>query len=192
MKIIGLGHVSRTGKDSLANYLLLALKCRKITAVKRPFAWKMKHICYELYAWAGHKEPEWYDTQQGEQDRDLILPALGMTPVQLWCKFGTLAGREVYPLTWVHYAVNTPCDAEVLVCSDVRFPNEVQAIHEKGGVLVKVVRPGYGPETEIDKTLEDYDGWDAVVGQSGKMADLQSYARNLADWLKYGGDMPKE
>jgi hypothetical protein len=193
MKIIGLGHYSRTGKDSLANYLLLALKRRKLTAVKRPFAWKLKDIAHQLYHWDGVQAPEHYDTATGERDRDKKLPTLGMTPVELWVKLGTPAIRNIiYDMTWVDYVLKTDHGVEVVIIPDVRFPNEVAAIRERNGTLIKVVRPDYGPKTEIDRALDDFDGWDAVVGKSGKLADLQAYARKLADWLKHGGDMPKE
>jgi hypothetical protein len=188
MKIIGLGHFSRAGKDSLANYLLLSCKRRKLKAIKMPFAWKLKQICHELYAWAGLREPEYYDTATGEKYRDVNLPALGMTPVEIWVAFGTPAVREkVYDMTWVDYVLKTKHDADVLIIPDVRFPNEVEAIKEAGGFLIKVVRPGVKPkQTVADQALVDYDGWDDVVGKSGKLDELHEYAKKLAASIKAG------
>src|ERR1035437_2708896 len=100
MRIIGLGHYSRTGKDSFANYFLLHTP----GAIKIPFAWKLKSITHDLYSWAGLREPEYYETPEGALARDIVLPDLGLTPVQVWVKFGTPAVREqVYDKTWIDY-----------------------------------------------------------------------------------------
>ena len=65
--------------------------------------------------------------------------------------------------TWVKevtrkfYAEDMP-----IVVTDVRFPNEVDAIRRKGGILVRVVRPGTGPvnahasETAVDDVRPDW------------------------------------
>ena len=77
MKIIGLGHYSRTGKDTFANALVQDItdRSRGNTRIKKiPFAWKLKQICHDLYAWDGLREPEFYDTSEGEKFRDIKLP----------------------------------------------------------------------------------------------------------------------
>lgn len=67
MKILGLGHYSRTGKDTLANAMIewFGQFYPELTVKKLPLAWKLKQITYELYAWAGVREPEFYDTPEG-------------------------------------------------------------------------------------------------------------------------------
>lgn len=186
MKVIGLGHYSRTGKDSFANYLLAALACPKIKAAKKSFAWKLKQVCYELYAWAGMREPEFYETPEGATYRDIVLQAMGKTPVQIWVDFGTPAVREqVYDRTWIDYLLKTDHGVEVLVVPDVRFPNEVEAIRELGGTLIKVVRPGYGPrKTVADRALLGFTGWDYVIGSSGEMSELNYWARGFSAWIE--------
>jgi hypothetical protein len=187
MKIIGLGHISRVGKDSLANFILdRAVTEGYSTRIrKQSFAWKLKQITHDLYAWAGMCSPEHYETKEGEKDRDIVLPELGKTPVQVWVDFGTKAVREqVYQETWTNYLLksNQYCDA--LIIPDVRFPNETQAIKDLGGMLVKVVRPGYGPRNTVaDRALLGYDGWDLVVGRTGEMEELRLWGYWIADWL---------
>lgn len=184
MKIIGLGHYSRTGKTSFANYLLEALPTGM--AIQLPFAWKLKQICYDLYAWAGMREPDFYETPEGAPLRDIVLEPLGKTPVQIWVDLGTPAIREqVYDRTWIDYLLKTKHDAEVLVIPDVRFPNEVEAIRELGGTLIKVVRPGYGPrKTVADRALLGFTGWDYVIGSSGDMEELEYYAGLFAQSIE--------
>lgn len=189
MKIIGLGHYSRTGKDTLANSLILSAHEYRpgIRVAKRPFAWKLKEICHDLYDWAGMREPEFYDTKEGEPFRDIVLPAIGKTPVQIWVDFGTPAVREnVYDRTWIDFVLNLS-ELDILIIPDVRFPNEVQAIRDKGGLLVKVVRPGYGPRpTVADRALVGFDGWDYIAGGSGRMDELQAWGSKLANWALDG------
>jgi hypothetical protein len=190
---IGLGHYSRTGKDTFANYLVAALRERAphLRVLKRSFAWKLKQITYELYAWAGMQPPEHYETKEGEKDRDVVLPALGMTPVQVWVQFGTKAIREqVYAATWLDYLLKTKHDADVLIIPDCRFPNEADAIKAAGGVAIKIVRPDYGPrKTVADRALLGYDGWDYVLGDRGSMEALDEAAQPFAEWIM--GNRPK-
>jgi hypothetical protein len=190
MKIIGLGHYSRTGKDSLANYLIQDLRCSGLVAKKIPFAWKLKQICHDLYAWDGLREPEFYDTPDGEKFRDIKLPTIGKTPVEIWVAMGTPAVRNnVYMDTWINFVLKSDHQADVIVIPDVRFPNEVQAIRDAGGWLAKIVRPGYGPrDTVADKALVGWDGWDAVIGRSGEMRELETWALDLSDAIN--GNVP--
>lgn len=194
MKIIGLGHYSRTGKDSLANYLLNELVGQGLTAKKIPFAWKLKDICEQLYGWDGLKGAAYYDTKEGEQFRDVKLPTIGKTPVEIWVAMGTPAVREnVYQKTWIDYVLRTDHGVDVVIIPDVRFPNEVQAIRDLSGWLVKVVRPGYGPkDTVADKALLEFTGWDIVAGASGAMSELEDWAVKIARAIAFGQECPPQ
>ena len=183
-RIIGLGHYSRTGKDTFANYYIEYLRYIKpeIKVVKQSLAWKLKQINFELYAWDGMREPEYYETPEGALARDIKLPTLGMTPVEVWVAFGTPAVREhVYDRTWLDYLLRSDLGYDILVIPDIRFPNEAKAVKESGGTLIKVVRPGYGPRNTVaDRALLGYDGWDYVIGGEGTMQSLEDDAQWLA------------
>jgi hypothetical protein len=197
MIVIGLGHYSRTGKDTTANYLIDCLSeyQSNLKVLKRSLAWKLKQICFELYGWAGIKPPEHYETKEGEKDRDIKLPLLNnMTPVEVWVAFGTKAVRNnVYDRTWLDYLLLTDHKCDILVIPDVRFPNEADAIKETGGLAIKVVRPGFGPrKTVADRALMGYDGWDYVIGAEGTMASLQCWASKFAHYLATGMNKPSQ
>ena len=191
---IGLGHYSRTGKDSFANYLIAALakQAPHLRVLKRSLAWKLKQITYELYAWAGMMPPEHYETREGEKDRDIILPDLGMTPVEIWVAFGTKAVRNnVYIDTWLDYLLKTKHTADILIVPDVRFPNEADAIQVLGGIDIKIVRPGYGPrKTVADRALLEYNGWNYITGDRGTMESLDIAAQSFALWAAGDGPLP--
>lgn len=192
MKIIGLGHYSRTGKDSLANYLTARLETAGVTSKKIPFAWKLKDICHQLYGWDGLREAAFYDIKENEYLRDVKLPTIGKTPVEIWVDMGTPAVRNnVYMNTWIDYVLRTDHGVDVIIIPDVRFPNEVEAIRELNGWLGKVVRPGYGPRNTVaDRALLGWNGWDAVVGQSGKMSELDQWAKDLAESIVFNLPYP--
>ena len=185
MILIGLGHYSRTGKDTFADAFVQAYGPR---AKKMSFAWKLKLICYDLYAWAGMKPPRWYDTPEGAKDRDIVLPAIGKTPVQIWVDMGTKGVRDqVYDRTWIDYLRYSDHDCDVMLVPDVRFPNEV----EVPDITIKVVRPGYGPRKTLpDRLLLPYRDWDYVIGASGNIEDIRVIAKVMSQRLKSGAKLP--
>jgi hypothetical protein len=60
-------------------------------------------------------------------------------------KFGTEVGREEFWNTfWLDLAERRMLDAGRVVVTDVRFANEAEWIRSQGGLLINIVRPGYG------------------------------------------------
>jgi hypothetical protein len=66
---IGLGHYSNVGKDSYANFLVEALEQYKVSALKISFAYKLKSICHDLYAWAGLQDADYYQPPPAKAGR---------------------------------------------------------------------------------------------------------------------------
>ncbi len=192
---IGLGHYKRTGKDSFADFLIRALHYRrpKLKVIKTSFAWKLKQICFELYAWAGLREPEFYETIHGGELREVVLEELGKSARQIWIDFGTDAVREhVYERTWLDYLLKSKHNADVVLVPDVRFRNEADAMQAMNATLVKVVRPGYGPgKNKPDRELLGYTGWHNVVGDEGSMGSLQRWADQYAEWICGGAPVSR-
>jgi len=67
------------------------------------------------------------------------------------------AGRAYDPWMW---ASKMPTDQPIII-DDVRFINEVEAIKDVGGIIVRIIRPGLSPmnhesETEQKYILADY------------------------------------
>lgn len=184
---IGLGHYKRTGKDSFADFLIRALYYRKpkLKVVKKSFAWKLKQICFELYGWAGLREPEFYETVHGSELREIVLEEIGKSPRQIWIDFGTDAVREkVYERTWLDYMFKSEHNADVIIVPDTRFINEADTMLSKNATLIKVVRPGYGPgKNKPDRELLGYKRWDNVIGDEGSMGSLQRWADTYAEWI---------
>lgn len=195
MKLIAIGHYARVGKDSLANYI--QAECFQLDpqfrVIKVSWAYKLKWIAYELYGWAGLREPDFYETVEGALLREVPLPALGLSPRQIWVKLGTDAVREnVYEHTWRDYLLKTDHQADAALITDTRFYNEIQGVEEAGGHRVKVVRPGFGPgPNKPDRELLPYKGWNNTVGETGSLIDLQAWAHKYALWLLGRGPEPR-
>lgn len=194
MKIIAIGHYARVGKDSFADFLIHACQERspKMKIAKVPWAWKLKLICYDLYGWAGLREPQFYDTPEGAALREVILPKLGKSPRQIWIDFGTRAVRDnVYPHTWRDYLLKSDHGLDVLIIPDTRFQNEIEGVDEAGGHKLKIVRPGFGPaKNRPDRELVGYRGWSNVIGEKGTLIDLKGWATVYAMWLCDGTPEP--
>jgi deoxynucleotide monophosphate kinase-like protein len=192
---IGLGHYKRTGKDSFADFLIRALYYRrpKLKVIKKSFAWKLKQICFELYGWAGLREPEFYETLHGAELREIVLPELGKSPRQIWIDFGTDAVREhVYERTWLDYMFKAEHNADVVIVPDTRFLNEAEEMQALNATLIKVVRPDYGPgKNKPDRQLLGYKGWHNVIGDEGSMGSLQQWADRYAEWICGGAPVSR-
>jgi hypothetical protein len=67
--------------------------------------------------------------------------------------------------------------------TDTRFPNEAQAIKSKGGIIVKVTRPGEKPGTHYSETaLNDYD-FDYVINNNSSIEDLIIKTQKMLDTI---------
>ena len=178
MRIIGFGHKSSVGKDTSANFLDQALRELGFSVKRIGFANKLKDVAYDLFKWTGINRPIHYENHR--EDRDKIIPELNCTIVDLWVDVGE-SMRNVYGPIWVKNALNQD-DIDFLIITDVRHPNEVEAIKELGGNIYRIVNPRV-PRREgksIDDYLEDYTGWKYDILNDGTLAKLFNLMKMLA------------
>lgn len=185
--LIGIGHRSGHGKDTLADFMVQQIKAKfpKHKVLKYPFAWKIKLIAYDLYKQFGVREPEYYDTLAGRGDRNVVLPKLGMTVVELWIKIGTPCFRDIiYDATWTAFVRTLANEPDtIIVAPDARFPNEVGDID----YLIKCVNPRV-PDREglsVDDNLKDFDGWDTVVVNDAGLLQLAAKSQQVVDKIPF-------
>lgn len=101
---------------------------------------------------------------------------------QLLQRLGTEVVRELCgPDFWIDYALVAAGTMSNVVIPDVRFYNEALAIHEAGGYVYRVVRPGITPlpgghasEAGIPDSLVEFD-----IENSGSLDDLESKVHSL-------------
>jgi hypothetical protein len=180
--IIGIGHRSGHGKDTVANFMIqwLALHHRELNVKKVSWADKLKDICYQLYSHLGLKEGAFYETEEGRALRNIRLPKINKTPVEIWIDMGTPAVREkVWDRTWIEYVQHTPAD--IIIAADTRFMNEVEACD----VTIKVINPRI-PRREgksVDDVLAFYVNWDHYLYNEGEKIELRKNTNLLCQKL---------
>lgn len=178
--VVGLGHRRRMGKDAAASILYSTLQASGHACAIRYFAGPLKRICHELYGWAGLEAADHYDKYPA--DRDRILPAIGKSPREIWIDFGTPAVRgHVWDASWSQYLIHHLPGVDVVLVPDLRFPNEIEAIREVGGLVFKVDRPGIPHSSDAaDSALAEFAGWDGLIENQGNLTYLQNYALSPA------------
>ena len=91
------------------------------------------------------------------------------TPTQVQWSDGPVGGYEDGPMpNWI--------------ITDTRFPNEAQAIKDKGGIVIKVQRPGVGPVNNhpSETALKDYQ-FDYVINNNGSLEDLLAEVKKFIE-----------
>ncbi len=157
--IIGLAGPMGSGKTTLAGYLERNWRCTK----RFSFATGIRRIMSLVY---GFSEEQLMD---GKFKSTPHAALGGNTPRYALQVIGTEGFRAANPDTWVNYtmreireAVQTPraTTLHVVVIDDVRFPNEVKAIKDAGGVLVYINRlPDVNTKQNPVPATEGYEQW---------------------------------
>lgn len=104
---------------------------------------------------------------------------------------GTEAGRKLLGSNvWVDALFKDFIDSPALVVTDVRFPNEAEAVTDRGGVLIRIARPGVGPaKDKVGRVHESeiaLDGWpfDHVLYNDRSVRDLHRKLRGVAELVQ--------
>jgi len=176
VKIIAFSGYARSGKDAAAEALTglgfrrlaFADKLREFVYAINPKVDSNGMITYlrdviDTYGWDGYKETKWAD------DIRRILQVVG-----------TEGGRKVIgENVWVDATLNNLEDGKY-VFSDVRFPNEADAIRNMGGYVVRIIRPGIEPaNNHPSETALDRYYFNDVIHNDKSL----EYFQNLVRWL---------
>lgn len=153
--IIGISGRKGSGKTTLAEGLAPYLGDCSVIG----FADPIKETCQELYpdvpfdAW-------WGDDAEKSKSRPELQGHSAREVMQQFSVF-----RRYDPLCWTRIGID---DASVYlhcIIADVRFPDEVKAIQEAGGVVIRLLRNPLPDDThESEHALVRYDGFDMTIG----------------------------
>lgn len=179
MKIFALGHRQRTGKDTLAKFIETVIRTRtkgkNIQVVG--FADVLKDVCFNMYAHLGLCRAQFYELNPDFREKPL---SNGKTPRQIWIEVGNHM-RQYDENIWVNAVLNKP-NVDVLILKDLRFPNEVLKVQERGGTLIKVTRPNQPiVDDAADTPLVEFDGWNEVVVNDQGLEQLMEIANRLVN-----------
>jgi len=169
--IIGLSGYAQSGKDTVAELLCLNYGYHRIS-----FAQPMRDALMRLNPKVG-PEPlahlvedfGWEVAKQNLEVRRLLQV------------FGTEVGREMFGESfWIDIAFKQ-IEQERVVFADVRFPNEAQAIVDKGGQVWRVQRENHKP-INLHSSETALDNWrfDDVIFNAGSLDDLADEVFMLA------------
>lgn len=149
--IIGICGFQGSGKDTIADYL------QNIYGFKRDsFAATLKDAVAAVFGWdrellegRTRESRIWREQVDPWWAKRLDMPNL--TPRLVLQKWGTeVARKSWHDDIWIASLENKLTRAHNdIVITDVRFPNEIEAVRNAGGIVIRVVR---GPEPEWYKS----------------------------------------
>lgn len=136
-RLIGITGKAGAGKDTFADALVIHRG-----ATKYSFALPIKQALNAMFGWTMGM---WDDRVWKEK----VIPWLGKSPRQCAQTLGTEWGRDlINPDLWTLIAMeryDLHDKVGAFVIPDVRFDNEVDSIHARGGVVLEACRPDASP-----------------------------------------------
>ena len=168
--IIGLSGYARSGKDTIADYLV-----EHHGFIKLSFASPMREALYKLDPEITDMTGLVYGFRQavnlfGWDDMKTYFP----TYRGLMQRMGTEVGREMFGENfWVGQALKQVTPGANVVFSDVRYQNEANAVQAAGGEVWRIERPGVGPANDhnSEHDLDNYK-FDHRIMNYGPVEDL--------------------
>ena len=189
--IIGLSGYARSGKDEAAKALVeeygftriaFADKLRQVLYSLNPMvsAWRqwdsepgLVHVrdVIDRYGWNGYKE-----TMYGDEIRGLLQ------------RLGTEAGRQtLWDSIWIDAAFAGTDPNGNYVITDVRFPNEAEAVRERNGSLWRITREGVGPANShaSEISLDDYPHFQQYLTNNGTIEEYHAKVKRALERWRY-------
>lgn len=171
-KFICIGGKAQHGKSTTAMFLKEELEQRGHRVLYTNYADLLKYICKSFFGWNGEKD---------NAGRSLLQ------------KVGTEMIRAHNPNYWVDFILNMieffPAEWDYVVIGDVRFPNEISRIKERGYecTYVKVIRTGFEtpltPEQQNHSSETSLDSVEAnwLLLNQGTLDELRRLAKLMCD-----------
>ena len=179
-KIIGLLARSRSGKDTVADYIITNYKSYNI--VKRRLASPIKNAVKELYGLN--------DDDLESDTKDVHIPKFNCSPreimVQITKTVMDLSGTDFFTnRLYDSIAMNDQSEQseqsehpEITIIPDIRYQHDIDRIHKNNGIIIKIERNLqnviYSNENSIEKMEADY-----IIVNNGTLDELYSQINNI-------------
>lgn len=174
--LVALSGYARSGKDTAAAALVEVLGYRRVA-----FADALKEVAYRANPLV-RVPRRWSFLPPRHVRLAELVDVVGWDEAkkvpdvrEFLQRLGTQAGRGVLgENVWVRGALDTIAPGERVVVTDCRFPNEATAVTARGGLVIRVTRPGTGPSNAhpSETSLDDYP-FDVEIRNDGTVADLR-------------------
>jgi hypothetical protein len=183
VQAVGLSGWARSGKDTAAKYFI-----EELGHIRVSFADPIREALSRLnpYVDCGvefRATPlSWVVNKVGWEDAKEFCPDVR----RLLQRFGTEVARELWDEDfWVNAAIRSAPDGSKIVFSDVRYPNEADAVKKLGGYVIRIERPEVGPANKhtSETALNDYD-FDEVVVNDGTIKELNDKIKEVVERRK--------
>lgn len=134
--VVGVVGHRQHGKNTMGDYFVTRGYNRL------SFAGPIKDICKQYMGMT--------DDQLNGSAKEAIDNRWQMTPLDAMQRIGNMFRREISPDFWTRaMRIDGP---RTIIC-DVQFPDEVEMIKKRGGIIVKIVRPGMLSNDSINAHL---------------------------------------
>lgn len=190
--IIGISGKLYSGKDTLAKYLMRYTE--EIAGVyfeTKSFAYKLK----KMGAYLTNTPEEWWFTQEG---KNKMLPDWGITIGQFQQKLGTEAMRDsIHKNGWVIALMSEYQFYSKWIVTDVRFPNEADAIKNNNGILIRIEGDPTGERKKSTRdlnhpsetSLDQYPNFDYKIHNITPISYLEQQAKSIVMYLHQSGKL---
>ncbi len=143
MRVIGFSGKAGSGKNEAARALRLPTFA---------FAWTLKETANTLFNWPPGIE------------KDVVDPFWGVAPRDVYQWLGTATREKFVSYFWIKrlFYELEHVDFPIVAITDVRYPDEVRAIEEKGGQVYRIERPGHSiltPKQALHSSETALDDW---------------------------------
>jgi hypothetical protein len=160
--IIGLSGYARSGKDTVAQFLVENYGYTRVA-----FADNIRHMLLDLNPYVGIGPSNYNHTTLSD-----LVALNGWEGAKQHPEVRRLL-QDLGEDVWINAALSTPTQNDGLVITDVRFINEAEAIKNRGGQIWRVIRPGVtAVNSHISETQMDGYSYDRIVDNSGDFKDL--------------------
>ena len=168
--LIGIAGKARAGKDTLGKYL-----CDEYRCMHYYFAKPIKEACRVMFQL----------TDDQIANKEVPIEPWGYSPRKMYQYIGLEVGRNSDPNVWVKNAelFVKSVAGHTVVITDVRFSNEAYWIHNRGGVVINIVRD----QDDIKENKHSSEGGlkpdsiDLQIRNNGTIEDMCNEVANHID-----------
>jgi len=169
MKLIGFAGRKQSGKTSAAMGVVQAFEVRNPKGLVKiyNFADPLKNLCIDIF---GLEYRQCYGTDEEKNELvDCYWNDKQLSSREVLQIVGTDMFRKMQCHVWSSATIRKikQEDPDLALIADCRFPNEVKAVKNAGGIVIKLNRNVYdsdhSSETALDKENYDYTNFDLVV-----------------------------
>lgn len=174
--LIGIAGKAGSGKDEFLSYFNTVRESESAPMfMNRKFADGVKHIAGMLTGLS------WVETHT-QEGKNKYLPDWGMTMREMQQKIGTDAMRNgLHKDVWVISSFAEFAQNSLWAFTDVRFPNEAEAILKKEGILIRIENNRVDTGTHLSETSLDNWAFEHIIYNNGT---LEEYHKEIELFMK--------